>query len=139
MLQKGLYLYAMMVFCFTALQAADELPTDPEQTIVKGKCPRCPRHDSQSSEDNTNFVVVVEDDNAELDSESGQLFSVAIEDENNPNDLKNALACKGKHKRNRKNRSAKPVVNDNHETKILVCNDEEDKEDGEVRILPVTA
>lgn len=138
MLKKGLYLYAMMIFCFTALQATDELPTDLDQTIVKGKCPHCPRHNTQSSDEDTNFVVVVEDDNAELDNEAGNLFSVVIEDENNPHALSNVLACKGKNRKYRRNR-AKIIDNQDTKNQIFVCNDEENEQDQEVVILPVTA
>lgn len=155
MLRKSLYLYAMMVFSFTALQGAEELPKDLEgRTIAKGKCPRCPRHHTSSS-DETSFVVVVEDDNDNLDNETGNLFSVVVEDENNPNSSKNALACRGKkrikptssndalacgcgkkNRKHRRNRAEKSLVSEGHKIKdnLLVCNDEDEET---VTILPV--
>lgn len=115
MLKKYLYLYAMMIFCFTALQAADEIPTG--QTVVK--CPHCPRHLLPNNEESN--LIVIEDDNAEIESEAGSLFSVAAEDENNPHALNQALSCNGK-------RNCKKCAPRNEISQILVCNEDEIEE-----------
>lgn len=115
MLKKSLYLYAIMIFSLTALQATEELPTElTEQTMVRGKCPRCPRDSSSSSSSSSisSVYAVVEDDNKEL-NESENLFSFSSDKENDPSDIS---ACKGrKHRRNKKEESSTPVASDEKE------------------------
>lgn len=86
MLKKSLYLYAMMIFSLTALQATEELPSElTEQTMVKGRHQPCPR-DSSSSSISCAYAIV-EDDNKELNESTENLFSFSTDKENDPTDI----------------------------------------------------
>lgn len=135
MLKKSLYLYAMMIFSITALQATEDLPSKlTEQTMAR--CPRCPRSSSSSSSSSSSCrfaLAVVEDDN----KETGNLLSLSTEKENDPTDLS---ACHGrgrKHRRHhRDHKDSKPQEvacdeKDEEANNLLACGKRRNKSDSD--------
>lgn len=139
MLKKSLYLYAMMIFSLTALQATEELPTElTEQTMVKGGCRRCPCESSSSSSSIRSVYAVAEDDNKELNV-TENLFSFSNDKENDPSDIS---GCRGRKKPKSSSSSsdrkalACPRCKGEEEQVLFAC---EVEKEGEMRILPISA
>ncbi len=83
MLKESLYLYAMLLFCFTALEDVEKCPETQDISITKGKCSLS--LDYLTNEEASAMYALLEDDNGELDDEfTVQQFFTCKQDENNP-------------------------------------------------------
>jgi|GEM_PF-6709870 len=85
MLKNGLYLYAMLLFSFTALQGVEKCPESKDASIARNKCPYAPTH--PTNEEASAFYALLEDDNEELNELTDKQFPLCNQDENNPKEL----------------------------------------------------
>jgi len=85
MLKDSLYLYALLLFSFTALQNIETCSEFQDESVMLGKSSY--GLDYLTCEEASAMYALLEDDNEELNEFSEKQFSSCKQDENNPKEV----------------------------------------------------